>query len=106
MARVAVTGGTGYVAGWCIVQLLDAGHEVVATIRSPQREGELRAAIASTARTDKDLEVAVADLTADDGWDDAIAGCDFVLHVASPLSSAGDDDAIVAAAREGTVRVL
>src|SRR5262249_41049147 len=48
---------------------------------------------------------AVADLTSDAGWDDAMTGCDYVMHVASPLAGA-DEDALIAAARAGTVRVL
>jgi nucleoside-diphosphate-sugar epimerase len=107
VARVLVTGGTGYVAGWCIAQLLDDGHDVVATVRSPGREHHVRAAVESqieapTAR----LQFAVVDLTSDTGWDDAMSGCQFVLHVASPLSDSGNDDEIVAVARDGTLRVL
>ena len=54
------------------------------------------------------LSFCVADLTQDDGWDAAVAGCDYVLHVASPLGSgaAGDRDALIAPARDGTLRVL
>jgi hypothetical protein len=49
MTRVAVTGRSGFLAGWCITQLLDQGHEVVATIRSPQRETGVRAAVGAKA---------------------------------------------------------
>ncbi len=105
MSRVLVTGGTGYVAGWCIADLIDAGHEVVTSVRSPEREAEVRAAVGDGAGAR--VRFAVADLTADAGWDEALDGCDRVLHVASPLSGPDDDgDAIVAAAREGTLRVL
>jgi len=51
------------------------------------------------------LSFAVADLTADDGWDAALKGVDYVLHVASPLGG-GTPDAMIAAARDGTLRVL
>jgi nucleoside-diphosphate-sugar epimerase len=102
---VLVTGGTGFIASWCIVELLEAGHDVVASVRAAEREHDVRAAVG--AAVDARLSFAVADLTSDAGWDEAVAGCDNVLHVASPLSAAGDDDdAIVAAAREGTLRVL
>jgi dihydroflavonol-4-reductase len=104
VAKVLVTGGTGFVAGWCIVQLLDDGHDVVATIRAPEREREVRAAVAT--EDPERLRFAIADLTSDDGWDDATAGCDFVLHVASPLSTTGDADSIISQARDGTRRVL
>jgi nucleoside-diphosphate-sugar epimerase len=98
-----VTGGSGFIAGWCIAQLLDEGHEVVATIRSPQREPEVRAAVGATSTSP--LSFGIADLSHDDGWDDALAGCDVVLHVASPMS-AGDADAMIADALDGTLRVL
>ena len=102
--RVLVTGVTGYVAGWCIVDLLEAGHEVVTTIPSPERETEVRAAVGDD--PERRLRFAVAGLTADAGWDAAMAGCVHVLHVASPLSGEGDDAALIVAAREGTLRVL
>ncbi len=106
VSRVLVTGGTGFVAGWCVVQLLEGGHEVVATIRSPVREREVLAALAGLADASR-LEFATVDLSTDHGWDDAMAGCDYVLHVASPLSADGDDpDALIAVAREGTLRVI
>src|SRR6202008_880511 len=73
MSRVAVTGGSGFIAGWCIAQLLDEGHDVVATIRSPQREPEVRAAAGDTSTGT--LSFAIADLSSDDSWDDAFAGC-------------------------------
>src|SRR2546425_12276955 len=66
---------------------------------------EVRSAVGADAGTR--LQFAVANLTSDAGWDDAVAGCEHVLHVASPLSADGDDaDAIIAAAREGALRVL
>jgi nucleoside-diphosphate-sugar epimerase len=107
VARVLVTGGTGYVAGWCITQLLEEGHDVVATVRSANREHDVRAAIESqTDATTSRLHCAVVDLKTDTGWDDALSDCQYVLHVASPLSDSGNDDEIVAVARDGTLRVL
>jgi dihydroflavonol-4-reductase len=96
---VLVTGGTGFVAGWCIVQLVERGYAVRTTVRSPARA----AAIA-----DDRVDVRVADLTRDEGWAEAVAGCDYVLHVASPLGSdgRGDPAEMIEAAREGTLRVL
>jgi len=104
-SRVLVTGGTGFIASWCIVELLAAGHDVVASVRAPEREHDVRAAVGAAGGAR--LSFAVADLTIDAGWDAAVGGCEFVLHVASPLSAAGDDDgAILAAARDGTIRIL
>jgi nucleoside-diphosphate-sugar epimerase len=105
--NVLVTGGTGYIAGWCITQLLDAGHEVVATVRSATKEPAVRDAVATQVASTDSLRFAVADLTADAGWDDAAAGCDVVLHVASPLSGGGDaSEDVIGPAVDGTLRVL
>jgi nucleoside-diphosphate-sugar epimerase len=107
MPRVLVTGGTGFIAGWCILQLLEAGHEVVTTVRSPERERAVRAALEGQGSPAARVEFAVADLTSDGGWDAAMTGCNYVLHVASPLSvDESDDESIVSLARDGTLRVL
>src|SRR6185369_7955937 len=87
MSKVLVTGGSGFIAGHCIVQLLGAGHAVRATVRNLARADDVRAMVkAGGADPDRDrLTFAAADLTADDGWPQAVAGCDHVLHMASPL---------------------
>jgi len=105
---VLVTGGRGYVAGWCIIQLLERGYTVRATLRSRSTEQALRAVIAEAVDPAERLSFVVADLTSDEGWDDAVAGCDYVLHVASPLGldSPGDKDALIGPARDGALRVL
>ena len=104
---VLVTGGTGFVAGWCIVELLQRGYAVRTTVRSLSKEAAVRG-IASVAGAGDRLTVVEADLTKDEGWDDAVAGCDYVLHVASPLGGDASRDAssLVVPAREGTLRVL
>jgi dihydroflavonol-4-reductase len=102
---VLVTGGSGYIAGWCIAELLRRGYEVRTTVRDPGREQAVADAVSSVADPAGRLSFAVADLTADDGWDDALKGVDYVLHVASPLGG-GTADAMIAAARDGTLRVL
>jgi nucleoside-diphosphate-sugar epimerase len=105
---VLVTGGTGFVAGWCIVELLRQGYVVRTTARSPAREQDVRAGVASQTNPGGRLSFAIADLTRDTGWDEAMAGCDHVLHIASPLGREAprDRDALVAPARDGTLRVL
>ncbi|MFG3369793.1 NAD-dependent epimerase/dehydratase family protein [Streptomyces sp. NPDC048156] len=105
---VLVTGGSGYVAGWCIVELLRRGYRVRTTVRSPGKEQAVREAVATQADTAGRLEFAIADLTADEGWDAAVKGVDHVLHVASPLGSAVADnsEAMIAPARDGALRVL
>jgi nucleoside-diphosphate-sugar epimerase len=102
---VLVTGGTGYVAGWCVVELLRRGYDVRTTVRSPARAEAVRRAVATEVDAGPRLSFAVADLTADDGWKEAVDGCDHVLHVASPLGVDNTKD-LIAPARDGTLRVL
>jgi dihydroflavonol-4-reductase len=105
---VLVTGGTGFIAGWCIVQLLERGYSVRTTVRDASKEQRVRAAVAGAKAATDRLSFAIADLNRDEGWDAAVAGCQYVLHVASPLGAgkAGDRDALIAPARDGTLRVL
>lgn len=105
---VLVTGGTGFVAGWCIIELLNRGYAVRTTVRSPSQAPAVRAAVASAADSGDRLTFVTANLTKDEGWDAALTGCDYVLHVASPLGRDGsrDPNALLAAARDGTLRVL
>ena len=105
---VLVSGGSGFLGGWCIVELLGRGYEVRTTIRDLGREGELRDAVGSQVDAGERLTVLTADLTSDDGWADAVAGCDYVLHVASPFPPAQpkDPDELIVPARDGTLRVL
>lgn len=107
---VLVTGGTGFVGSHCIVALLEHGHRVRTTVRSLGREQQLRSMISAAgvdAGPDR-LELVEADLLADAGWDDAMAGCRYVLHVASPfpLGVPKDEDELIRPAREGALRAL
>lgn len=106
---VLVTGGTGFVAGWAIVRLLQQGYRVRTTLRDLSKERSVRAAIATQVDADERLRFVVADLMQDGGWEAAMAGIDYVLHVASPLSgdqTSADRYALVPPARDGTLRVL
>ncbi|HEY7638781.1 MAG TPA: NAD-dependent epimerase/dehydratase family protein [Steroidobacteraceae bacterium] len=105
---VLVTGGSGFIAGWCIVQLLERGYEVRTTVRDFSKAQRVRAAVAGARAAADRLGFAVADLNSDAGWDAAVAGCQYVLHVASPLGGGtpGDRNSLVAPARDGTLRVL
>jgi dihydroflavonol-4-reductase len=105
---VLVTGGSGFLGGWCIVELLRRGYGVRTTVRDRGREGEVRAAVGSELDPGDRLAFFVADLGADDGWKQAVAGCAYVLHVASPFPAAQpkDPDELIVPAREGTLRVL
>jgi nucleoside-diphosphate-sugar epimerase len=109
MSTVLVTGGSGFVGSTCILQLLAAGHRVKTTVRTLDRELAVRAMVAE-GRIDPDdrLSFVAANLDSDTGWPEAVAGCEYVLHVASPFPAGvpRSDDELVVPAREGTLRVL
>jgi dihydroflavonol-4-reductase len=105
---VLVTGGSGYLAGWCIIDLLQRGYRVRTTVRNPSRERDVFDAVESQVGQGPHLTVHQADLMSDDHWANVIEGCDYVLHVASPFPSKQpkDPDELIVPAREGTLRVL
>jgi nucleoside-diphosphate-sugar epimerase len=109
MSRVLVTGGSGFIAQHCLLQLLAAGHEVRTTVRNLSREAEVRDVLkrAGAAGLDR-LSFVAADLERDAGWAEAVAGCDYVLHVASPFPATvpKSDDELIVPARDGALRVL
>jgi dihydroflavonol-4-reductase len=101
-----VTGGSGYLGTQLIAALLRDGRRVRATVRSLEREGDVRAAVRRGDADDSQLEVVTAELTADEGWAAAAAGCEEVHHVASPMVQSDDPDEVIVPARDGTLRVL
>src|SRR6201996_6761276 len=110
MARVLVTGGTGFIGAHCLIQLLAAGHATRTTVRDLAREGDVRAMLRQGGAGEVGDRLAVfrADLSQDAGWAEAVAGCDYVLHVASPFPSTvpKDPNDLIAPARDGALRVL
>lgn len=103
--KVLVTGGSGYIAGFLIRQLVAGGWTVNSTIRSLAREAEVRQLLAVD---DSKLSFFAADLMHDAGWAEAVAGCSQVAHVASPFPAAAvkHADELIRPAREGALRVL
>jgi dihydroflavonol-4-reductase len=103
-----VTGGSGYLGGWCIADLLGRGYQVRTTVRDLKREDEVRTSVATQIDPGDRLEFVAADLLSDAGWPEAVAGCDYVLHVASPFPPAQpkDPDELIVPARDGALRVI
>ena len=102
---VLVSGGSGYIAGFLIRQLVAEGWRVHATLRDPAREGEVRRRLAVD---DSSLQFFTAHLGADAGWREATAGCSHVAHLASPLplGAPRHADELIAPARDGALRAL
>jgi nucleoside-diphosphate-sugar epimerase len=109
MTTVVVTGGSGFVATHIIFQLLEAGYVVRTTVRSLQREAGVRSVLEGAgARPADRLSFFAADLERDLGWPEALAGSDYVLHVASPMPPVAPktEDEVIVPARDGALRVL
>ncbi|USW58700.1 Putative NAD-dependent epimerase/dehydratase, NAD(P)-binding domain superfamily [Septoria linicola] len=108
---ILITGGTGFVGSHCILQAIQAGFTVQTTIRSLQRVDDVRQSLRNGGATEaqiKNVKFYEADLTKDDGWEQACTGCGYVLHVASPFpaSAPKDENELIVPAREGTLRAL
>ena len=107
MEKVLVTGITGYIGEHCAAELLREGYEVVGTFRSLAKADATRKAISKVAQTDN-LTFVEANLLSDKGWNDAMQGCSYVLHVASPffLKEPQNENELIAPAVDGTLRVI
>ena len=84
---VLVTGASGFIAMHCILKLLEKGYRVRGTLRSPERETGLRKTFEKHINADDRLTFFSANLENDDGWENAVEGCQYILHVASPFPS-------------------
>ena len=106
---VLVTGGSGFIGAHCILRLLEAGYRVRTTVRSLDREADVRLML-KTGGTEPGvaLSFVAADLMADAGWPEAVAGCHYVLHVASPFpqTQPKNEFELIVPARQGALRVL
>jgi dihydroflavonol-4-reductase len=105
---VLVTGGSGYIAGYCIAELLKNGWSVRTTVRSGAKAKAVRASIGAIASNAAEIQIVEADLNSDAGWDTAAIGAHYALHVASPVpvTDPKNDDELVRPGRDGTLRML
>lgn len=105
---VTVTGASGFIALHCVRELLREGYQVRGTLRSLSKEPAVRAALALDDEAGARLSFVAANLLEDDGWPAAVAGAQYVLHVASPVPAVAPEheDDLIRPAREGTLRVL
>src|SRR5712671_1690508 len=106
---VLVTCGSGFVGAHCILQLLEKGYRVRTTVRSLSKKNEVIQMLKNGgAQAPEDLSFIEADLSSDSNWDAAVQGCEYVLHVASPiaLGTPKDENEMIVPAVEGTLRVL
>lgn len=108
MAKVLVTGATGFIAGHVIHQLVEAGHEVTGTARSASKANALNKTLSAYAGKDIRVAIRAADLASDAGWTEACQGMDYVQHIASPIPTnlPKDHDELITPARDGAIRVL
>lgn len=105
---VLVTGASGFIAGHCIIALVNRGYRVRGTLRSLSKADHIRKTLAPYIDCVDNLEFAAADLSNDKGWVEAAAGCDYLIHMASPLprTPPKSDDELILPARDGALRVL
>ena len=108
MKTVLVTGATGFIASHLILKLLDAGYAVRGTARSASKAERLNEVLSNYAGKPVNIQVVAADLSKDDGWAEAVEGCAYVQHVASPFPEVQpkNDDELIRPARDGALRVL
>jgi len=105
--KILITGANGFIGLHTVLHFLKRGYNLCATVRTPEQGEKVRQTLAKQADTHR-LEFIHADLTRDEGWDQAAAGCDFVLHLASPFPTDApkDENELIIPAREGTLRIL
>ena len=106
--KVLLTGISGYIGNHCAVELLKNGYSVRGSVRSLSKSKQVTDAIKKEVDPRDNLEFCELDLLSDDGWDDAIKGCEFLMHVASPFINIEpkDENEYIRPAVDGTIRAL
>ena len=108
MEKVLVTGGSGYIALHCIAELLKENYHVRTSLRNMERKEEVQKSVSKYLNENNSLEFCKLDLLSDDGWDNAVNGCEYVLHLASPVyeKDNSDESAFIEPAEQGLLRAL
>lgn len=108
MAKLLITGASGFIAGHCILEMLNHGYEVRGTLRDPARGDSIKTILDKHTEHIDALEFTAADLMDEQSWVDAAQGCDGILHVASPVPvvQPKDENEVITPARAGTLNVL
>ncbi len=107
MTNVFVTGGTGFLAGWVIREFLENGYHVTTSVRAMNKSKKVTSMLEAENVPTANLNFAVCDLGSADGWEDAMCGCEYVIHTASPLGGDNmDDPSLIPIAVEGVEHVL
>ena len=108
MKNILVTGGTSYIGKHVIAQLIDKNYSVRTTVRDKSKSDEIKSDIEKHLGKEVSLDVHVADLLKDDGWDGAIKGCDAIIHVAGPFPVGydGGEKELTGPHEDGAMRVF
>lgn len=107
MKRVFVSGGSGYIAMYCIKILLIKGYQVITSVREEEKIHLVKDSLSKNNVNHNNLEFCILNLLKDEGWDEALKNCDFVIHMASPVIPGDVDyDMLVKPAFEGMNRCL
>ncbi|MDO7614408.1 MAG: NAD-dependent epimerase/dehydratase family protein, partial [Crocinitomicaceae bacterium] len=108
MKKVLLTGISGYIGQHCALELLKHGYSVRGSLRNLSKKDSIISDLSNELDLKGNLEFCQLDLLKDDGWDDAMEGCDYVLHVASPFinKEPKDENVYIRPAVEGTQRAL
>ena len=108
MKNILVTGGTSYIGKHVIAQLIEKDYSVRTTVRDKSKAEEIKNDIEKHLNKQISLDVHIADLLNDDGWKDAVKGCDAIIHLAGPfpMSYEGGEKELTGPHQDGVMRVF